>query len=312
MALRSAERSDRPPLCRLRGVRRAAARAAVLALGAAALCPLRASAYCRSTTQGGQPDPRVCPAGGAEVAWAGGCASLSIDPRLLPANISVDQFRAEVLAAANRWSAAVCPGGASPSFHFVAYPDCPHRAEWNPSGPNANTVSFRPTWSDDAFHPPEAVAVTITTFNPDTGELRDADTEINLAGPTNPNGFTFTLDPNDRSAADLPTILTHELGHSHGLAHSMVDTAVMWFNAGQSGPRRALTADDTAGICAIYPPGRSAACNPEPPRGFQCAPPGCSCRAPGRAAPGQRSSLGVILTLASGAALGLRARRRRR
>lgn len=273
--------------------------AASLLAGSFALTLSRnADAWCQIYTEGQQSDPRQCPTptGGAlPVAWSGACAGLSIDPRLLPEGISADRFRDEVHAAAMRWSGASCPGGGSPSFALVPYPDCPHRAEWNRSGPNSNTVSFRPLWSDDAYHPPEAIAVTITTFNPMTGEIRDADTEINLRTSTNPDGFTFTVGDAGTGVIDLPTILVHELGHSQGFAHSSDPSAVMWFETGRREQRRDLSADDVTAVCTVYPPGRSARCDPEPYRGFQCAP-GCQC-----SVMGTPSRMNVRAALALGA-----------
>jgi MYXO-CTERM domain-containing protein len=258
--------------------------------------PVRA--FCRATTEGLQPDPRVCPSGGVPVAWPGGCAGLSIDPRVLPPDFSRDQFRAQVTAAATRWAAADCMPG-HPSFMLVEYPDCPHGAEYHRNGPNANTVSFRTHWGEDAFHPPDAIAVTITSFGPDTGDLRDADTELNLRSPTNPDGFEFTTGVPDPTRIDLPTILTHELGHSLGLAHSDDPSAVMWFAAGQGEQRRMLDPDDVAGVCAIYPPERDVTCDPTPRGGFECAS-GCHCRAGQPVSGGAGALLAAVLALLAG------------
>jgi acylphosphatase len=49
---------------------------------------------------------------------------------------------------------------------------------------------------------------------------------------------------------DLPTVSLHELGHSLGLNHSTISSAVMY--AFYGGPRRELTPDDIQGIQAIY------------------------------------------------------------
>ena len=264
-----------------------------------------ARAFCRSTTSGSQPDPTVCPETGVPVAWAGRCVSLSIDPRNVPAPITADSFRSEVAAAFARWSAVSC-GAGGPSIAFVAYPDCSQGAGWLPNGRNANTVSFRTTWGDDAFHVPGAMAVTITTFAASTGELRDSDTELNLQSTANPTGYTFTTGAATPGAADLPTILTHELGHTLGLAHTPDAVAVMWSRAGLGEQRRVLGTDDIAGVCAVYPPGRSAACQAEPRGGFACAQ-GCACSA----APGAGARTGEW-ALVVGAALGAAARSRRR
>jgi acylphosphatase len=52
------------------------------------------------------------------------------------------------------------------------------------------------------------------------------------------------------SGIDLPTVALHELGHGLGLNHSNEKSAVMYAYYG--GPRRELTADDIAGIQAVY------------------------------------------------------------
>lgn len=49
---------------------------------------------------------------------------------------------------------------------------------------------------------------------------------------------------------DLETVALHEVGHLLGLAHSSVPNSVMFAN--YSGERRVLTADDIAGIRALY------------------------------------------------------------
>ena len=269
-----------------------------------------AGAWCRTVTEGRQNDPTVCPIGGQPLAWAGACASLSIDQRNLPAGISRDVFRSEVTAAASRWAHASCAGG-EPSFHFVDYPDCAHGAEWNARSRNSNVVSFRTTWGDDEFHPPDAIAVTITTFTNSTGAIQDSDTELNTRAVGNPGGFVFTVGAPGSGDADLPTVLSHELGHAQGLAHSNVRSALMWFAAGRNEQRRNLDADDIAAICAIYPNGRTATCDPEPRGGFDC-PQGCGCAVPGY---GNSKRSRIALAAALVAMLGLRrsakARRRR-
>jgi hypothetical protein len=275
-----------------------------------ALTPASARAFCRTTTSGTQPDPSICPVGGVPIAWTGGCASISINPLDVPSDITLDQFRTEVSNAANRWSSADCGGGATPSFHFVAFPDCPHGAEWNPSGRNANTVSFRTTWGQDPNHPVDAIAVTITTFGLNDGSIRDADTELNLRSSTNADGFSFTVGAPTGAEVDLPTVLTHELGHAQGLAHSPDHLSVMYFSAGLGQQTRMLFPDDVAGICTIYPPGRMAACDPEPHGGFECGS-NCGCSTPGRGASVPwRAALVVVAIIAVNATRSARSRPR--
>ena len=212
--------------------------------------------------------------------WFGGCASLSIDPSNVPIELGADAFRTVVQTAAAEWSAADCGSGSGPSFRFVPYPDCPHGAEWLASGPNSNTVSFRTRWGDDAYHVAGAIAITITTFHASTGELRDADTELNLRAQGNADGFDFTTGVPSPSATIvyLPAVLTHELGHAQGLAHSTVPSAIMWFQAAVGTEQSALDNDDIMGICNVYPSMRATSCDPRPVGGFTCGSPGCGCR----------------------------------
>lgn len=260
------------------------------------LAPSRAAAFCQSHTQDQNfTMPTTCPNQGFPLHWAGRCVSLSLDPAVLPAGIPLPQVEQELRSAAARWTNVQC-GGGSPSFSWYVLSNCSADAGYNPRGPNSNRVAFLSTWGVDAFHEPDAIAITVTTFDTSNGELRDADTDINLRTATNPNGFTFTLGVPGSTEVDLPTVLTHELGHSLGLGHSTVRSAVMWYAAGLGEQRRELTQDDSDGLCAVYPPGRSATCDPTPPHGFQCAT-GCRCSTPGLPSRGRGSSASPLALL---------------
>lgn len=68
-------------------------------------------------------------------------------------------------------------------------------------------------------------------------------------------GWTWADDPTDTTADadfDFYTVALHELGHALGLGHSTVAGSVMYPYYG--GARRTITADDIAGIQAIYTP----------------------------------------------------------
>ena len=72
---------------------------------------------------------------------------------------------------------------------------------------------------------------------------------------------TWVDDPNDTMVGfDFFTVALHELGHALGLGHSTVVGSVM--EATHAGTRRMLTADDIAGIQALY--GAAPAAVPEP------------------------------------------------
>ena len=76
----------------------------------------------------------------------------------------------------------------------------------------------------------------------------------------------FTRTPVPATSYDLPSILTHEVGHFLGMAHSTEPCTVggddcptmnPFYTTG-SDAYRSLEADDVAGICAVYPPSRKA------------------------------------------------------
>lgn len=238
--------------------------APALAALALHLAPAGARAFCRTTTCGAQPDPTACPVCGAAVAWARPCTALRVDPRVLPATLTAAAFHGHVADAARAWGSIDCPGSARPpGFALTVLDDLATRVGYFEGEPNVNTVTFRPRWGDDAFHAPDAAAITIVTFTSSTARILDADTELNLRTDANPGGFVFATDGR-ATAADLPTIVTHELGHTQGLAHSAERSAVMWYAAGRGELRRAPTDDDRAGLCAIYPPRAPEYCAPDP------------------------------------------------
>lgn len=112
-----------------------------------------------------------------------------------------------------------------------------------PGAENQNTIAFgRDAW---AFEP-EALAMTITAYRRDTGELVDADIIVNERH--------FTWGDADPSRNDLQNALTHEVGHFLGLAHSDDPEATMYASAvrGETA-KRTLSDDDVAGARALYP-----------------------------------------------------------
>jgi len=222
-----------------------------------------AHAFCRTTTCGSQPDPTMCSACGSPVSWERGCIALRLDPRVLPADLTAAAFHGHVVDSARAWS-FTCPGSAlRAAFSMTVLDDFPVPVGYFEGQPNINTVAFRDRWGDDPFHSPDAAAITIVTFTSPSARILDADTELNLRTAANPRGFVFATDGR-ANAADLPTIVTHELGHTQGLAHSAERSAVMWYSAGRGEQRRVPTDDDRAGLCAIYPPRVTEACVPDP------------------------------------------------
>lgn len=301
-----------------------------------------AQAYCRTTYCPDINDswhactpasPDDC---GLVLYWFTPCVSYSIQ-KDASKYVSFAQTEEALKTAFATWTHAACSGGGTPRIRVTEGKpvDC-HRHEFNKCHGNANIVMFQ-----DAAWPHKAagstLALTTVTYRKATGEILDADLEINSFGMQN----ELTLGDTN-VGYDLLSIVTHETGHFLGLEHSPNLSATMFYSAsGGTLSHRNIDADDVAGICAIYPPGTiPAACNDTPTRGFlsECAnePPddaGLTCEvecaadladggvacstssastgscctvAPGRTAPGGASALAIA---ALGSAL-LAARRR--
>ena len=170
------------------------------------------------------------------------------------------------------WSDTPCERGGAASITFSPQDDVPcHTSEYNSTKPNVNVVLFQDNdWKYDNID--GTLAKTTVTFNQDTGEIYDADIEVNAAE----NGLTISDDPS-KINYDLLAIVTHEVGHFVGLAHSPDPTASMFksYPPGST-TQRTVSTDDAAAICAAYPPGRAATCDATPRNGF-----GGTCDAPG-------------------------------
>lgn len=245
--------------------------------------------------------------------WPGACLSYTLSAS---ASRNVSLAEAQILAAEafGTWQSVVCPAsGRHPSITVssLGLSECARR-EYDRSGGNSNIVLFR----GDAWPHPgaeDAVGLTTISSNERTGDILDADIEINGTAPLSSTDAV----PPDRY--DLLSVLTHEAGHFLGLAHSMAPGATMQPVFSPGNDYRVLTEDDIAGICAIYPPDRAAEpCDFTPHGGFssECAlgmlKGGCSAATPG-VAPGAGaagSALSFLLFLATRRSLRSRAPRR--
>ena len=269
--------------------------ATAVALAALAGRPTDARAYCYTTTCPGQD---VCDGatldGCVPLSWRSGCLGFSVQSDG-SALVSAETAELIVDLAFDQWRFVDC-GERNPGLYVwnMGEIEC-GLVEYNKDAGNANTVVFR----DEAWpHAADThnIALTTTTFDPDTGELLDADIELNSAG------FPFTVD--DQSIEyDLLSVLTHEAGHFLGLGHSQTAEATMFaaYDAGTI-DLRTPEPDDVAAICSLYPPDASvdSTCNPLPRHGFS---PSCrdeqtegSCAL--GAHPSRGSALGAGLALA--------------
>lgn len=137
-------------------------------------------------------------------------------------------------------------------------------------------------------HGDAAIAVTTTTDVRTTGQIQDADTELNDAPHSDGQRFTFTTVDGPPCASpaqtgcvlfDIQNTMTHEAGHSLGLAHSTDQAATMYaFAPSGETSKRVLAADDLQGICAIYPAGaKTVTCAGDPDLLAAQSSGGCGC-----------------------------------
>ena len=241
---------------------------AVLAALASSLGSASASAYCRTSVcpPNGDPGTRCVPElpsdCGTALYWAGSCVGFSMQQdgsNTIPID-TVEQLFDEAF---NTWENASCPEGGSPAIRIdvLERVEC-DEVEYNQQNGNTNLIVFR----DDQW--PHAgqgntLALTTVTYNLDTGEIFDADMEINGTAE-------LTVGDNDINY-DLLSIATHEAGHFLGLAHTQpeYDDATMHVEyIPKTTDLRTLGSDDEAGICAIFPPGTEGTCDPLPRHGF--------------------------------------------
>jgi hypothetical protein len=224
---------------------------AIVVLLGWALVATRAAAYCRTITESIPADfdqTKGCydPPGAIPLWWSNLCVGFSMQENA-SSQISLIDATSHTTAAFGRWTSATCPSGGNPSVSLMNEgPVACSTVEYSMVGPNQHAVIFRDAaWPYD--DPYNTLALTTVTFETNTGELYDADIEINSAMTK-----LSLVAPPPSGAYDFDSIITHEAGHFLGLAHSSLDTAMMYAFYQPGAP--ALTSDDVEGICTIYPP----------------------------------------------------------
>lgn len=227
--------------------------------------PALANAFCRSITApvpaSSQPSGSDCyPAGttGSMQYWRNRCVGWSLQSAP-SSKIDITAATRMIAEAFGAWSGASCGGTQKPSIAFVnnGVSAC-STVGFSQGAANQHVIAFRDaTWP----YPGQAnstLALTTVTFRNRTGEIVDADMEINTA--------EVKISTTDKPAAndyDFQSIITHEAGHFLGLAHAVSNASTMYalYSAGSTSIR-VLAADDMAAVCEIYRPDGQRAVSP--------------------------------------------------
>jgi MYXO-CTERM domain-containing protein len=98
-----------------------------------------------------------------------------------------------------------------------------------------------PDWA----HGPNTLGLTIVTFTAGTGQILDADIQMNGDRVWKVGGASGDV--------DVESIITHEAGHFLGLDHSPVVEAVMHAVYPFGSIKFQLAQDDVQNVCAVYP-----------------------------------------------------------
>jgi len=214
-----------------------------------------------------------CNVSGKTLFWASSVVTWDVQKDdSLKRGITSVELEEVATRAFTQWQNVDCPGGGHPSISLLDKgPIACGKAEYNQAQPNANVITFHDgTWPYGADSAIETLALTTVFFNGETGEIYDANVEVNT------NQADFALVNPHYPAVNLNAVLTHELGHFLGLSHSSNGDATMFssYMAGMD----TLEADDVAAICASLPPGRSTKNTSAPRHGFsgECCTGDCS------------------------------------
>jgi matrixin len=290
---------------------RAAAAAFALAISA------HSAAYCLTYTcdlkkEDCPIDSQNCNVGGKPLYWASSLISFDVQQDgSKRQDISADQLNAVVTNAFQRWVDAVCEDGNHPGISLADFGqvECA-KPEYNKSQPNQNVITFHDSEWPYKNTGAETLALTTVFFNPDTGEIYDANIELNSYNAN----FVIGAAHADASHDDLNAVLTHEIGHFLGLSHSSVGDATMYqsYQLGMT----TLEQDDVDAICASLPSDRVTSDPGSPPgvprHGFsrECGRPDTSCCA--STIGGNTPSSGPLAVWAFGLGLAVWCGRRKR
>ena len=171
---------------------------------------------------------------GADAAWDEVGVPVFLDIRVAP-TVSFEQVELAVMASLDTWNAVTCSYLVLDYAGVVAGPPkfgiYIHWAEMDQVG---ELVGI------------DAAAVT-ETYLSDQGGVYRADMHLNPSFPWGVDAGATLLD-----GVDVEGVVTHELGHAIGLAHTRHRLATMYYAGGDS-TLRTLEDDDRRALCYLYP-----------------------------------------------------------
>jgi len=224
-----------------------------------------------------QVEGSCCPYG-KPLYWKNACVGFSLQ-KDASRQVSLNDAEQAIITAFNKWTGTSCPtDGTGPSrvsidVRYLGPVNC-GTVKYNDKGPNQHVIVFRDgEWNHMDSN--NTLGLTSVQYDPNTGEIFDADMELNTAQQS-----LTVHDPIPDQGYDLASIVTHESGHFLGLAHSLDDNATMYaqYKPGSTHMRN-LTPDDVSGICGAYLPSgqrgdsgeplvQAEACDPTPRGGY--------------------------------------------